>query len=106
MKQFCLIGASDEGDKQKALEQFLLEAGNRMLSRDEKHIVIISWNDLEKTGISLNYFNMAFTDFLIAAGHLQQKATDTAIVNNLGRYRSMEVDDEGYGIDEDFENYS
>ena len=98
-KQFILLG-----DEQPTLfEQWLLERINELPGDIDRAALILFQKDVSDVGCYTAHFNMQTMDLAEAANHMLFDSIDAFIKANLGHYRSMEVDEDGCAIEEDFE---
>lgn len=96
-KQYLLVGT----DTPTALEQWMLEKANHMLDMDFGSVAFVGFpndNNSDVCAYTAN-FGMSFPQLAEAANHLLFDSVDEFICCNLGRYRSMELNEDGRGIE-------
>lgn len=99
MKQFILLG----NEQPTPFEQWLLEQINEIPCNIGRAALILFPKESSDVGCYTAHFNMQTMDLAEAANHMLFDSIDAFIKANLGNYRSMEVDEDGCAIEEDFE---
>lgn len=98
-KQFILLG----DEPPTAFDKWLLESINELPLNINRAAMILFPKDASDVGCYTAHFNMQTMDLAEAANHMLFDSIDAFIKANLGNYRSMDVDEDGCAIEEDFE---
>lgn len=96
MKQFILLG-TDEPSEQ---EQWLLGLMNDILAKGFDRMAFVALLDDGDVCSYTAHCGMDAFSMAMAAEQLRFDATDAFIKANLERHRSMEVDEDGCGMEE------
>lgn len=101
--RFILVGDQPPTE----LEQWLLKAVNQLTAMDAGAVACVAFptDRNSEIGAFTCHFHMGAPNLAEAATQLHFDAIEEYIRVNLGRYRSMDIDEDGCGIEDDDHNY-